>query len=622
MDQPRQLYRESEKAYVWIFSLAAGILSIIPVLVAFMARPAGNWYLGYQYNLDDHMVYAAWMRQAMDGQFFFDNRFATDSQPGLTVHLYFWALGQIARLVGIPVATTLARFLLSVLFVHLLYRLLRRSEALVHTVKVGLGLAVFGGGIGFLVWQTFGVAIDGPSPYSTLMLGRLPTDVWQPEGFVFSSMLTNSLFLISLCLILVVFDALAVARHSSRAVLRGALALGVLMNIHSYDVLIVALAGGAWLAATAAKGEFTLKWLGRIALVALGAIPPALWFVHVLRQDAVFQARAATETFSPNFRSIFFGYIILLGLGLYGAYRQAGSTKKALAGVGVAAVTVLAMYFGAAGHADGYFVGLPAWLAMYAAMVAATVLLAGPSTMLNGFVAWGLVGLVAIYFPALFQRKLTMGLAVPWGVLSGFAVTALLAHRERSSRNLATALGLLVMAGSSVRWFLREVHLAQMNVSNTTVHSVYLPDDVRRAIQKLEMEPGRRIVLALPGVPNRPIDQATGQPIPDSFETPLVPDLNPIAAGFAGVYAYAGHWSETPDYNQRRNDATKVFLAGTDEMARNEILRRTGATHLLAPIPEAFPNLPLADGRRLGEVILEGAQFALVRLPAAPASQP
>ncbi|RYG38999.1 hypothetical protein EON81_02180 [bacterium] len=622
MDQPRQLYRESERAYVWAFALAAGILSIVPVIVAFMARPSGTWYLGYQYNLDDHMVYAAWMRQAMEGRFFFDNRFATDPQPGLTVHFYFWVLGQVARFTGIPVATTLARFVLSVLFVHLLYRLMRRSEALVHTVKVGLGLAVFGGGIGFLVWQTFGVAIEGESALSKIMLGRLPTDVWQPEGFVFASMLTNSLFLISLCLILVVFDAVAVARHSPRAVLRGTLALGLLMNIHSYDVLIIALTGVAWLAATLVRGEMTSKWMGRIAIVALGAVPPALWFVHVLREDAVFQARAATETFSPNFRSVVFGYLILVGLGLYGAYHQAGATKRALAGVGIAGATILVMFFLATGHANGYFVGMPGWIAMYLAMIAAAVLLAGPSTMLNGFVAWGLVGLVAIYFPSLFQRKLSMGLAVPWGVLSGFAVTALLAHRDRSSRNLATALGLIVMAGSSVRWFLREVHLAQINVSNTTVHSVYLPDDVRRAIQKLETEPGRRIVLALPGVPSRAVDQATGQPIPDSFQTPIVPDLNPIAAGFAGVYAYAGHWSETPDYNNRRNDATKVFLANTDEMERNEILLRTKATHLLAPIPEAFPNLPLADGRRLGEVILEGAQFALVRLPAPRASTP
>lgn len=618
MDKPRALYRESERVYVWIFALACGLLAIVPEIIGFMARPAGNWYMGYQYNMDDHMVYAAWMRQAMEGRFFFDNRFAVDPQPGLTVHLYFWALGQVARLTGIPVATTLARFLFSVLFVHLLYRLLRRSDAPVHTVKVGLALAVFGGGIGFLVWQTFGLLIDPPSAMANaVFLGRLPTDVWQPEGFVFASMLTNSLFMVSLCLILTVFDAFAVSKDSPRAIWRGFLAIGLLMNIHSYDVALIAIASVAWLAMAISQRKMTGAWLGRIALVTLGVVPAALWFVHVLKEDKVFQARAATETYSPNFRAVVFGYLVLLCLGLYGAYRQAGATRRAQAGIAVAVLTILVLSGLATGHTtDSYFAGYPGWLAMLATMIVACVLLAGPSTMLNGFVAWALTGLVAIYLPQLFQRKLMMGMAVPWGVLSAFGVTALLAERERSSRNLATALGLLLMAGSSVRWFLREIQLERLNVSNTTVHKIYLTEDVRRAIQKLGEEPGRKVVLALPGVASRPQDQQ-GQPIPDAFDSPLISDLNPVAAGFAGAYAYAGHWSETPDYTNRRNDATKIFLAQTPEAERNELLQKTRATHLIAPIPEAFPNLPLIDARRLGDVVMEGSQFALVRLPAA-----
>mgnify|MGYP006184294005 CR=1 FL=1 len=45
---------------------------------------------------------------------------------------------------------------------------------------------------------------------------------WQPEGFVFPSMLTTSLFMASLCLILVIFTSFLDARKSWKPVLQAA----------------------------------------------------------------------------------------------------------------------------------------------------------------------------------------------------------------------------------------------------------------------------------------------------------------------------------------------------------------------------------------------------------------
>src|SRR5665213_3528558 len=90
--------RANERKFVWRLALVAVFLAVAPAILAVLTAPAGSSYVGYQYNTDDHMVYAAWMRQAMDGHFFFDNRFTTQAQPGLTVHVYFFLLGLIAKL--------------------------------------------------------------------------------------------------------------------------------------------------------------------------------------------------------------------------------------------------------------------------------------------------------------------------------------------------------------------------------------------------------------------------------------------------------------------------------------------------------------------------------------------
>src|SRR5579885_2753146 len=87
----------SERSFVRILAILSAALAALPDVFNWLLRPLGSSYLGIQYNLDDHMVYAAWMRQAMDGRVLFDNRFTTDAQPGLTIHLYFLVLGWIAK---------------------------------------------------------------------------------------------------------------------------------------------------------------------------------------------------------------------------------------------------------------------------------------------------------------------------------------------------------------------------------------------------------------------------------------------------------------------------------------------------------------------------------------------
>lgn len=547
---------------MWLLCALTVLLGLIPALQAFLGTPAAGDYLGYQYNLDDHMVYAAWMRQAMGGHFLFDNRFATDPQPGLTVHIYFLILGWVAKVLGIGLTTALARSVLAVAFLHLTYRLVRKISPSIFATKLILTLTAFGGGIGYLVWHNFGLAIVKPeaSPFSSLMLGKLPTDVWQPEGYVFSSLLTNSLFMLSLCLIMGIFLCVLAARENPAAVLPGAIGMALLMNIHSYDVVLVTLALLALLVMEVAQKRATTAWILRVLCIGLGTLVPALWFVYVLKNDPVFQARAATETYSPNFRQLIFGYLPLLVGGMVALYKKQESRPRLAAVLGLGAVLV-ALFVMASMAGEKYWLSLGPWLILAAVCLVALWFLSSDSPGWNLIAGWAVIGLIAPYFPALFQRKLAMGLAVPWAILAGLGVAALLARQERGARNLATALGLLVACGSSLRWLVREVQLSALNVSNTTVHSVYLSSDVKHIVELLNQQSAKRVVvLAMPGIASPAVDEA-GAPVPDSFRSPYIPDLNPVLSGLTAVYTYAGHWSETPDYLKRRNLATTLFCS-------------------------------------------------------------
>ncbi|MFX8000689.1 hypothetical protein ABTK84_19470, partial [Acinetobacter baumannii] len=90
-------------------------------------------------------------------------------------------------------------------------------------------------------------------------------------------------------------------------------------------------------------------------------------------------------------------------------------------------------------------------------------------------------------------------------------------------------------------------------VSSTTVHAVFYTKDVPAIIDRLNKAPGRKVIAAPPGIPFR----IPGKSL--DFGPPAMPDLNPVLSGMTGAYTYAGHWSETPRYSERRGLLEKLF---------------------------------------------------------------
>jgi hypothetical protein len=610
----------------WLIPIVS-VLILAPTLYGFLHAPQGSRYIGFEYNTDDHMVYAAWMRQAMDGRLLMDNRFTTDPQPSLTFNLYFLLLGWLAKAIGIAWAATAGRVIFSGVFLLLAGRLIGRLGFAPRWANVALLFTVFGGGLGFLFWQMFGVSISKPLPQiaTDLLNGQLPIDVWQPEGFIFPSMLTNGLFMVSLCLILSVYECFLSAKADWRAVPLGFFSLGALMNIHSYDVLTIAFVMLGFVSAAWKMKGLTLGWIFRAAVIVSGVALPALWFVHVLQVDKVFQSRAATETYSPNYRAVLFGYLPLIGLGLYGAFVKAkteGGRKmrnRRLAAVGLLTLLILGLGLAANANTPGYFLNFGGWGVCFVIAVVAACLWAEENAVWSLLFSWAAVGMVAIYFPQLFQRKLTMGLSVPWALLAAFGLQDAIQKAPASSRKLyASAVGLVVCA-SSFLWLARDFAFINQNVSNTTRHPVYLDADLSKIVSILNERRGRKVVLALPGA-GTPSVGPDGRQIVDSFGPPALPDISPILSGLTGAYTYAGHWSETPDYGQRAGTMYRFFLkspfgsvrAVMSPAEREALVSSTGANY--AVIPTSEEGLPLVSAAELGKTIFAGDDWTLVGL--------
>jgi hypothetical protein len=612
------MIREKSK-FVWVTAGVVAVLSILPFLFALAIAPPGTRYIGFQYNTDDHMVYAAWMRQAMDGHFLMDNRFAVDPQPGLTIHIYFFLLGLLAKITGIPWAAAIARFVFGGLFVLLLAKFLRLVTSNETVQKLALVICCFGAGIGFLAWQPLGqdFLASSQSPLKGILLGHLPNDVWQPEAFVFPSLLTNSLFSVSLCLIIGIFYCVLRARDSWRPVLPGALGMLLLMNVHSYDVLTITLVLVGLLVTAIYQRQLTAQWLIRVIVIGLGAIPAALWFMYVLQHDQVFRMRADTPTYTENFLSIAAGSILLAATAYIGGWVRAkqesksGNAKSALMkGGGLC----LGMLIFAHASDSNKLLPLLAWVFAYGVGLVLVGLLSRKNQTINLAISWAVLGLIIPYFPGLFQRKLMMGLSVPWAILAGIGLYYAVQKLKSNEKKLVAALCIIALSGTSIFWFGREFSMIMANDSNTTLQPVFLSQDTAEIIDYLnDHASGKRtVVLAMPGI----------QASLEQLAAPVLPDLNPILSGFTGVYTYAGHWSETPDYTKRRSSATVFFLQDPKHAPmtldqRADFARKWHIDYIVSPVPEAFfkrTQHSINDVRDMGDVVVDGQELRLIKV--------
>jgi arabinosyltransferase C len=435
--------------------------------------------------------------------------------------------------------------------------------------------------------------------------------VWQPEDFVFPMLMQNGLFCAALFLMLSVWNCILDARDSWKGVLPGSVALLVLTNIHTYDTLLIALVGIAFLAAMVGGKHFSAPWLGRTLVIAAGALPAVAWFVYVRGIDPVFSARADTVTISAPIWMVLLGVfpaILLAGIGL-----AKGGDKRAVIAGGALFVLVGTLQKTQGYRMDALWASAPIWVALLALVIALCWLYKPKSIGYGLLFAWCVAGVIAIYYPGLFQRKLAMALALPFGISAALGLQIF----ETARKPLIAATAVVLLGVTQFLWLSRETSMAVNNISNTTIQRVFWGSEVQEFLKFFQANAkAGDAVIAMPGVA-----------VPDDFENPreyrvAIPDLNPVVTGWGGVKTYIGHWSETPDYLARRQRVMQdMFSPNATAESVFTTMQEAKANYILAPIGEiaAQAGVPPRDFYTgLGEVVYEGEEFVLVRYLPSP----
>jgi hypothetical protein len=617
--------REFQYAILW--AAAVMLLTCVPYLVVWWYTPRDGVFPLTLFNSDDHGVYFAWMRQARDGHLLFRNLFTTEPQRGIYLQLYFLLLGGLARVSGmdIPLAYHLGRVGFGTLALVLAYRLAAFFTPDLFTRRCVFWTTALSAGVGWLYWS------NSISTYE-------PVDVWQPEALTFPSLYANGLFCASLALILGVVICLLLAEERGWPWAVGAGLCGLLLgNVHSYDVIHLALAWAAYLMGRwAVERRFPARATGLALLAAAVASPSVAYMAWLYKTEPVFKARADTPTLSHGPWLYLGGYGLLVPLALWGGillrrHEEGGENaeedgrrwRRALLVTAALVATGSLLY-----AAEGVYRNL-----IFLVPLAGWAVVSGRWSMVNGQsavgsrqqsvegsgadpearpdpavphsairtphsalgaplllpLAWCCAALAAAYLPCAFQRKMIMGFHFPLSLLAGVALADLArraAKRFPAPRraSVAAALVLAVLCISNLRYLYRDPERALLkNETSTGVHPAYwLASEIHAFTWLGEHTPEGAALLAFP--------------------------LNGVLApAYSGRSVYAGHWGETPDFAGRVREVRGFYQGrqGTAEQLR--FLKTRGLTHVFVSPNE---RLLIAQGEeRYGTPSLERAPF-------------
>jgi hypothetical protein len=559
-------------------------VTCVPYLIAWWFTPRDGVFPGILFNSDDHGVYFAWMRQARDGHLLFRNLFTTEPQRGVYFHLYFLLLGWLSNIPGIsiPLAYHLGRLFFGITTLVLVYRLGAFFTPDLFARRCIFWTAAVSAGFGWLFWSDRIRTLE-------------PVDVWQPEALIFPSLYTNSLFAVSLALMLgvVVCLLLAESRGPRWAVLAGLCGL-VLGNIHSYDVIHLTLVWVTYLGLRWIMGRrFPAKDLGLALIAAVVAAPSVAYMAWLYVVEPVFKARADTATWSRSPLTYLLGYGLLVPLAVWGGFL---------------------LWNGKEGEPPD------------SARRDRLRRLLPP--------AWAVAGLVAAYLPFAFQRKMIMGYHIPLALLAGLAVAEIgrraLEKAEgmrkdeggrlkdeggrlkderdplhpssfipqpfevRRAAPVVSAALLALMAISNVRFLVRDASQAKPDgITSTSIHPVYWPESGIHAFEWL------------------------GRSSPRTAALLTWPMNGVLAPAYSGRAVYAGHWGETPRFPDRVTEAFRFYWGIWNSEERLRFLRANGITHvLLSPMDRSYMEAQALGYLQKGRAVppprpLEGESFLL-----------
>ena len=369
----------------WLIAVTMLVLGLasLPYLLGAIAAGTDRVYTGLQVNPLDGVSYLAKMRIGYNGDWLFHLSFTPETGQGVFLFTYFIALGQLARLLSLPLVVVfhVARLIGGFALLWLIYLLIARLTDAIDLRRRAWWIVALSSGVGWLA----------------ALLGHADsTDLTIPESNTFYMLMANAHFAAALALMLGMF--LIVLDLNER---QSAFPIGRVAALSAMSLSLAIIQPFAPITVYAVLGvTFLWLWwrdrrLPRVPLAAtfiagLITVPLMIYLYTATQADAELRAWSQqNQTPSPPPIDYLLGYGLLWILAFFGA-RVAWRRKSS-------------------------------WDVLLLVWIGVTVLL--------------------LYAPFALQRRFALGLHIPIGILAAEGVTLLV--RRASLRRVLIGLTLL-----------------------------------------------------------------------------------------------------------------------------------------------------------------------------------
>lgn len=376
-----------ERKWAFIIIGAAVVASSLPYIVGWILAGRDHYFMAVDPGSADTNVYFSNIKQAEQGKVFAENLFTSEPQRGSLFHPLWLFLGWITGLfhLSIPFVYHIARALLGVAFLLVLYRIVAKLFSDTRGRLTALLLLAFSSGLG-----TFFPVADWSNEAIMLLL---PADQWVTESNTFLTLMHSPLFILSQLLIVVILWSLVRDRDAKNNPFWLGCAVFLLGIIHPYDLVIIAAVAAAHIIYRAVSRDSLLtaealrRSVRRIAIAGLFAVPPIIYYYLAGKIEPVIgQWSKQNVTVSPMPHSYIIGYGVILAFAVAGfaMWRKTKDTGKLL------------------------------------------------------ILAWTVASILVLYLPIQINRRFSNGLHIPLAILAAAGLTLLWgwADKRFSSRQL------------------------------------------------------------------------------------------------------------------------------------------------------------------------------------------
>ncbi len=509
-----------ERSWLAWTVLVLMLISNLPYLIAWAATPADAHFTGLVFNPIDGHSYLAKMRQGLEGSWRFHLAFTPERSPGAHIFLFHLWLGHLARLAKLPLVAVYhgARILGGVAMLVGIYALACRLSAQRQERSTMFLLTTLGSGLGWLL----------------LTVGVRTADVWIPEAFPAYSLMANAHFPLAIGLMVGIaysgLRVLAIEEGSESregttwpwglAMTLAAVLLGAIQPfglVPAFGALGLVLASRATGHRHGARSSVPWRAGAWIIAAAAVSLPYPLYMQSAIRSDPVLAAwNGQNVTASPPLWDWALSYGLILILAAWGssAAIRRGSNGDIL------------------------------------------------------MVGWAVVTFIGMYLPLQLQRRLSIGLGVPMGLLAGMGWWRG-ARKSIRARARSFVQGLVIALSALTPIFLMvTVSLAAPGPEASTSDSwLYLSDGEWAAMEWLR-------------------DPEEAQP---EAVVLCAPQMGSFIPGWTGQRVVYGHPFETLNA-ERRAEQVKAYWSGEMNAAEQATFLRENHVHyiLIGPREQAI----------------------------------